>query len=236
MTMQDPQQPQVAGPRVGDTVTVVQRVLAPGAAVVQPRGPSDTAIATLWRAPVIAREGDSVRIATTLTMWAPGRSTIVLPGAIVVHPDGRVDTMPDARITIEVASVLPTGRPVAQVAPRDARAWVPRGERTALPFLLLGPVLLGALVAIWWARRRGPLPGAPAAAPRAEATHDQLRRWLAAGEAGIVVTHLRAQLPDDAETAAWWDAVEAVRFLPDGEARLAALATRGLARLPESAR
>lgn len=223
------------GPRVGDTVTVIQRVLAPGTAVVQPRGPVDTAVATLWRAPVLSREGDSVRIAMTLTMWAPGKSTLVLPGAIVVHPDGRVDTMPDARVTIDVASVLPTGRPLAQVAPRDARPWVPRGERTALPFLLLVPVLLGALAAVWWARRRGPVPGVAPVAGRVDASPAQLRRWLAAGEAGIVVTHVRSRLPADDETAAWWEAVEAVRFLPDGEARLAELAAAGLARVPEQA-
>lgn len=236
MVTQAPSPTQSVGPRVGDTVTVVQRVAAPGGAVVQARGPTDSAIATLWRSPVLSREGDSVRIATTLTMWAPGRSTVVLPGAIVVHPDGRVDTMPDARVTVDVASVLPRGRSLAQVVPREARPWVPRGERTASPFLLLVPVLVGTLVALWWARRRGPAPETPAAAPRVEATREQLQRWLAAGEAGVVVTHLRARLPEDETTTTWWAAVEAVRFQPDADARLNALATEGLTRVAERER
>ncbi|HET9132865.1 MAG TPA: hypothetical protein VFN90_01050, partial [Gemmatimonadales bacterium] len=83
--------------------------------------------------------------------------------------------------------------------------------------------------------RRGPVPGVAPVAGRVDASPAQLRRGLAAGEAGIVVTHVRSRLPADDETAAWWEAVEAVRFLPDGEARLAELAAAGLARVPEQA-
>lgn len=214
---------------VGDTTTVVYRVLVPPGALVQPRAPTDTTIATLLGSPVVTREGDSVRVAFTVTLWAPGRHTLVLPGAIVVRSDGRIDTLPDSRVLIDVASVLPPGRAVATVTPKQARPWVARADRTLLPWAVAGVLLLlVTAAAIWHWRRRGPMPAvlSPHASPSADA--DRLAAWIAAGEARLVVQHLEVALRGRQKSAEWIERAAAVRFAPEAGAELAALADEGL--------
>lgn len=216
-------------PLVGDTVLVIHRVLAPPGALVQPRAPGDSLIATLLRAPEVVREGDSVRIAYTLTVWSAGRHEVVLPGAIVIGMDGQVDTLADSRVRLDVTSLLPADIPIETIAPQAARPWVPRADRTELPFLVALPIVALLLLLAGWAwRRRGPVIPPPAAAPPAASDADRLSAWLAAGEAGLVVDHLMqhaAELP-----GGWQEAVREVRFTPGADARLAELAREGLAR------
>ncbi len=227
------QAPAQAGrrPTVGDTITVVQRVAAPPGALVQPRPPGDTLVATWLAPPEVSREGDSVRIAYTLTVWAPGRNDLELPGAILVTRDGAVDTLPAARVRLEVTSVLPADTRPETVPPRAARPWVPRADRTGLPWLVLVPLALLVLAAAGWAwRRRGPVPP-PVTAPASPRTPTaRLEAWLAQGEAALVVDHLATDLRDAPEAEDWRAAVAAVRFTPGAGAALAALAREGLAR------
>jgi hypothetical protein len=221
---------------VGDTTTVVYRVMVPPGALVQPRAPTDSTVATLLGSPMVTREGDSVRVAFTVTLWAPGRHTLVLPGAIVVRTDGRIDTLPDARVLIDVASVLPSDRPVATVTPKQARPWVARADRTLIPWAVAGVVLLVvAAAAIWHWRRRGPVPAVSPLreAPRLET--DRVAAWIAAGEARLAVQHLEAALRDRAAAAAWVERASAVRFAPESGPELAALAEEGLRLLAEDA-
>jgi hypothetical protein len=215
---------------VGDTLTVVQRVAVPAGALVQPRMPDDSLVATLVGVPSVQREGDSVRIAYTIAVWSPGRNELRLPGALVLAPDGRVDTLPDARVLLEVASVLPVGEPVESVAARNARPWVPRADRSALPLLvLLLPLLLGLGVAAWWWRRRGPV--LPRPVPDHPPPEDQLARvarWVDADEVALAVDHLAPLLPDGPDTTSWRERVAEVRFAPGMDGTLADLAREGL--------
>jgi hypothetical protein len=229
-------QQQAARFTVGDTTTIVHRVSVPQGALVQPRGPADTTIATLLGLPRVSREGDSVRIAYTVTLWAPGPQTVVLPGAIVARLDGRIDTLPDARVAVQVGSLLPTDRPAAQVAPRQARPWVPRADRTFLPWGVAAILLtLLALVGWWHWRRRGPQPPrvAPPAAPGTDLA--LLRRWVALGETRLAVQHLEPLLAAHPQAAAWQEQVAEVRFAPTDEERLRALADEGLTLLERGA-
>lgn len=228
---QDPGQDQGGArpPTVGDTLLVIQRVLAPPGALVQPRAPDDSMIATLLRAPDVVREGDSVRIAYTLTVWSAGRHEVVLPGAIVIGRDGQVDTLADSRVRLDVSSLLPADTPIETIAPQAARPWVPRADRTALPFLVTLPIVaLLLLVAAWAWRRRGPALSPPVASPPATPDADRLGRWLAAGEVGLVVDHLM-QPATDLPTG-WREAVRELRFMPGADDRLAQLAREGLER------
>ncbi len=221
-------------PTVGDTINVVQRIAAPPGALVQPRALTDSSLATLLGPPDVSREGDSVRIGYTLSVWAAGRNELVLPGAVVIGTDGRVDTLPDARVQLDVASVLPEGARPEAVTPQAARPWVPRADRTALPFLVLLPIVIALLALAAWAwRRRGPLPP-PVAPPMApHVSVQRLAAWLDAGEAGVVVDHLMPRLAGRADAEAWREAVAAVRFTPGGETALAGLARDGIALLPD---
>lgn len=216
-------------PTVGDTTTVVYRVLVPPGALVQPRAPTDTTVATLLGSPLVTREGDSVRVAFTITLWAPGRHTLVFPGAIVVRTDGRIDTLPDSRVPIDVASVLPTGRPVASVTPKQAQPWVARADRTLLPWVVAAVVLLVlSTAAIWHWRRRGPAPAVlPPRGPH-PVDPDRLAAWIAAGEARLAVQHLEVALRGRAAASDWVARADAVRFAPEAGAELAALADEGL--------
>jgi hypothetical protein len=216
-------------PTVGDTTTVVYRVSVPPGALVQPRAPTDTTVATLLGAPVVTREGDSVRVALTVTLWSPGRHTLVLPGAVIVRTDGRIDTLPDSRVMLDVASVLPSGRPVASVTPKQARPWVARADRTLLPWALSLILLLAvAAAAIWHWRRRGPLAAIPAARGAPPVDPERLTRWIAAGESRLAVQHLEVALRGRASAVDWLARAEAVRFAPEVHADLAALADEGM--------
>lgn len=227
------QQQAARSPTVGDTLTVVHRVAVPSGALIEPRGLLDSTVATLVGAPDVRREGDSVRIAYTIAVWAPGRHQLAIPGAVVVAGDGRIDTLPDATVALRVASVLPERVATESIAPQAARPWVERSERSPLPFAaLLLPLALCLLAAAWWWRRRGPRAVEPGRSDVSRGQHSaRLAEWLAAGEAALVVDHLTALLPDDVESRAWREQVRAIRFDPGGVAELATLAETGVALL-----
>lgn len=217
-------------PTVGDTVRVIHRVAAPADALVQPRPPTDSLLATLVAPPVVQREGDSVRIAYTVALWSPGRNTLTIPGPVLLRPDGRVDTLADVRVQLAVASVLPEGVTAESLPPRQARPWVARGERSLMPVVVvMVPVLLGlAVAALWWRRRGPPMPtrGGP---PMPLARHrERIVAWRDAGEATLAVDHLGAMLVDGEAARAWRERVAAVRYRADAERELVALIAEGL--------
>lgn len=226
------QQPEVpVGPTVGDTLTVVHRVSAPYGALVQPRGPTDSLVATLVGVPRVEREGDSVRIAYTIAVWSPGDHQLTIPGALVIVPGGVVDTLPDATVQLHVASVLPANASPDTLTPQQARPWIPRAERTAVPFLVLLIPLLGLLgLAAWWWRRRGPEEAVVGPSPVSRAERlERLNHWLEAGEVTLVVDHLGELVPGSDSGMAWREAVAGVRFAGGANARLRELAHEGLA-------
>lgn len=225
---QDPQRP--AQPTVGDTLTVVHRVSVPIGTLIQPRGPGDSTLATLIGPPLVSREGDSVRIAYTMAVWATGRHNLVIPGAVTVAGDGTVDTLPDATVSYHVASLLPLRMPAESVSPQAAQPWVERTEASGWSFLvlLIPVVLMLAALALWWRRRgRAPVPPAP---PHADplAIRSRLERWQASGESALVIDHLLGALPDDAATASWRAQVDAIRFDPAARNQLDELVREGM--------
>jgi hypothetical protein len=216
---------------VGDTLTVVHRITAPVGAVVQARAPSDSSVATLVGAPMITREGDSVRIAYTVAVWAPGRSDLVLPGPVVITMTGRVDTLPDAHVALNVASLLPAGQQPLKVAPRPAHPWVPRADLTVMPFAILLPVALGIIVLLQWRwRRRGKLSAPPVTDAAPLVTRERIERWLAADEPRLALDHLEWLTRNRAELDDWRKRVDAIRYAPTGSAELAQLAREGCER------
>ncbi len=231
---QEPQRP--ALPTVGDTLTVVHWAFVPTGSMVQPRAPTDSTLATLIGPPVVSREGDSVRIAYTMSVWSTGRHALVIPGAITVSGDGTVDTLPDATVSFEVASVLPPRMPAESIAPRAAQPWVERVEPSGWPFLvLLVPALLVLVAVGFWWRRRGRATAAAAARADRGSVRERLERWRLSGESALVIDHLLGVLPDDPDARAWRTEVVAIRFDPSARSRLEELAAEGL-RLHDSLR
>lgn len=231
MTRQQESQ-QGAPHSVGDTFTIVHRVAVPPGSVVQAGTDLDSTLVTLLGSPNVRREGDSVRIAYSIAVWAPGTNELLIPGAITVGADGRIDTLPDARIMLEVGSVLPPGQADSLVMPKAARPWVPRGDKSWLPFLLLLPVAAGLLAAAWWwRRRRGPVPAAPTAVSVPVIGLDRLRRWQKAGASDLVLEHLVHALADAPRATEWHQQIQAVRFAPGHEAERDELIAQGIALL-----
>ncbi len=221
---------------VGDTTTIVVRVAVPRGALVEPRDPADSSLVTLFGPPRVNREGDAVRIAFKVSLWAPGQHTLVIPGAIVVRLDGRIDTLPDARVLLNVASVLPAGQPAGRVTPRQASPWVPRADRTLLPWAVALMLLLLISPLAWWRwRRRGPLPVAPSAPRIPPPGHARVAAWVAAGEARLALQHLEVALRDSPAAAAWLAREAAIRYAPATAEELAALSHEGLRLLADAA-
>lgn len=217
---------------VGDTFTVVQRVRTVPGAVVQPRTLTDSSLVTLMSPPTLTREGGDVTIAYHVAVWQAGTNELVLPGPVVVTPDGVVDTMPDGHVLLQVASLLPAGKALTAIAPKAARPVVPRGDRTVIPFFVLLGILVATLAVVrWWFRRRGPAPLTPAPLPVTPIDAEQLERWLAAGEAQLALRHIDALVGDRPEMAEWSARSAASRYAVGADATLAALAREGWERL-----
>lgn len=216
---------------VGDTLTIVHRIAAPPGAVVQARAPEDSTLATLVGAPVITREGDSVRIAYTVAVWAPGRSDLVLPGPIIIAMNGRVDTLASAHVTLDVRSLLPAGQSPMKVVPRPAHPWVPRADLTVMPFAILLPCALAVIVLLHWrGRRRGRPKVAEAPPPKPLVDRERLNRWLDAGEPRLALEHLEWLTRRREDMAEWRGRVESVRFARSTDTELAALVNEGCER------
>jgi hypothetical protein len=230
---QSPQAPD-SRPTVGDTINVVHRVPAPSDALVQPRVPVDSLLATLVSHPTVVREGDSVRIAYTVAVWSPGRNELTIPGPLVLHSDGSVDTLPDARVLLDVASVLPTGEPIESLAPRQALPWVERSETSILPFgVLMLPIVLVLIVAGYlWRRRRKPVIGGPVLDEIDMPLTERVSAWIEAGEVTLAIDHLLVALPKSEELEDWRSRVAEVRFQADHDGQLRSLAREGLQLLP----
>jgi hypothetical protein len=222
-------------PTVGDTVTIVRWIAAPAGAVIETRPPTDSATATLTAPPVLTREGDSVRIAYTVAVWGAGHNDLVLPGAVIVEPNGRVDTLADSHVALNVASVLPVAKSVAAITPKTARPWLPRSYRSELPFAVLLPAaIIGVAMLQWWWRRLGPPPAAIASAPNsAPLTDARVSAWVAAGEARLALDHIDWMVRDRAEFADWRQRAAEVRFAPGGDATVAALVAEAWSRLTD---
>lgn len=223
---------QVVRRTVGDTLTIVQRVRTVPGAVIQPRSLTDTSMVSLLSPPSMTRDGDSIRITYRIAVWQPGVNELTLPGPVVVTPRGLVDTLPDAHVLLQVASLLPSGKAVAAIAPKAARPVVPRGDRTLLPFAAL-LVILGSAVALthWRLRRRGPARVFPTPAPPPPLDTERLERWLAAGEAPLALMHIEALVRDRPEFAEWRARSAAARYARGAEAELAVLVREGWERV-----
>ncbi len=231
MTGQQPQHPQV-----GDTLTIVVHVAAPPGAVVQPRIPLDSSIATMTGSPAVSREGSAVRIAYPIAVWAPGEQQLVIPGPIVVTLSGRVDTLADVRVPLSVASVLPAGKAVATLPPRPARPWLPRSGASALPLAVLVPVavILAAVLQWWWRRRGTALPPAPRLDAEPPLDAARIEAWLTAGEVRLVLDHIAWQVRHREDFADWRQQADALRFASGDAAPLESLAREGWERLRQA--
>ncbi len=203
-------------PTVGDTIWVSRTIPLPaGWSARAPTWDPGGAVELLGRA-VVDVAGDSVRVRYPLVVWQPGSHVVEVPGPVLLSPRGEVDSVRLARVTLTVASVLPSVPPDSVLQPQPPVGIIPRPVTSIVPLLVLWGLAIAALLPLhWWWRRRGkPPPPAPAGEPKQAAADPPVARWAALGEsravaaAGIAALKLTVaeRVPDAAatlDTDAW---------------------------------
>ena len=187
-------QAHTGAPTVGDTIWVTRTVDLPAGRTVRPADwqPEDP-VELLGPARVTVR-GGSADIAYPVVIWRTGTHTLEVPGPLVLAPEGAVDSLPPARVTFEIASVLPPGVADSTLSPQPRADFVPLTDTSLVPpLLLLGLVVLLLLPLHWWWRRRGRPRRHPLAVLVEPATLP-LERWADAGETRAVAAAATARL------------------------------------------
>lgn len=213
---------------VGDTLWAERTLQVPAGVMVRPRPLRASEPLQALGPPEARMAGDSVRLRYALVAWAPGRQMVTVPGAILIRDDGWSDTLPDWRLTVDVASVLPA-MPRDSLAPREAAPEVtvpirrPRAVVIALVFAL---AVLLPLHLTW--RRRTPVASPPMAPHSAGPEAALLREWAQQGEWTAALEGWRHRLRGMAgpHAAALRSEIEAARFGPVDPGVAAMLVTR----------
>jgi hypothetical protein len=168
-------------PTVGDTIWLERRISVPAGTEVRAPGWVPPDQLELLGKPVLRTEGGEVVVAYPATAWRPGSYQVEVPGPILIAPDGRTDSLPPERQTVQVASVLPPGSDPRTLEIQPAAGILARYVTS--PYPVFGSLGVAALLfgALFWAwRRRGDplMPVAPAGAAAVPA----IGAWVEAGE------------------------------------------------------
>jgi len=183
---------QAGPPTVGDTIWVERMVPVPAGYTVRSAPWQPSGAVELLGAPEVVSATGETRLRYPLVAWEAGSHTVTIPGPLLVAPSGRVDSLPAQSFLVEVASVLPAGKPDSALRAQPAAALIPSGRYSLLPLILLwllASALMITLVLLW--RRRGPR--SPLPVPLA-ASAPPVEQWAAAGEIRAVAALAAAEL------------------------------------------
>ncbi|MEZ4455941.1 MAG: hypothetical protein R2882_05195 [Gemmatimonadales bacterium] len=174
---------------VGDTVWLETRVPLAPRQIVRPQTWDLGEIGQVLGPPAVDLTPDSAIVRYPVAFWFPGRHAVVVPGPIVVNPEGRSDTLASRRLAVEILSVLPPAVRRDTVPPRPAAGLVAQARRSWLPLGVFWALLAAVAAVVGWQvrRRREPLAVAappPVAPPEWERLLD---RWQEAGETRVTV-------------------------------------------------
>jgi hypothetical protein len=215
-------------PTVGDTITLVRRVTAEPTATVRLEALTSTDYIQPLMAPRWSYAEGAVTIVYRVAAFASGDQPVMLPALDIVYPDGRVVTVPEATVVVNVASVLPDVPP-SRLRPRASMGPIARQPQRIAPAIVVpGIVAIVMILVTLWHRRRAPRPAVPEVLD-AE-VHAPLDEWIAAGEsravATVVALKLRRMIADmvsDADAQSDADADGATMLQGDRSAEAAAL-------------
>jgi hypothetical protein len=183
-----------ATPTVGDTLWLRAEIAVPRGRTVRAADWEPEDPVELLGPPRVIVRGGSAEVAYPVVVWRAGEHSVSVPGALLLGPDGGVDSLPARSFRVAIASVLPAQRPDTGLRPQPRAEFVARGARSPLPVavaLLLAAALLLPLH-VWWRRRGASRPlrladtGGPATPP--------LERWSDAGESRAVAAAATGRL------------------------------------------
>jgi len=192
-------------PTVGDTVWVSRTIDLPPGRTVRPADWRPDDPVELLGAPRVVTRGGTADIAYPVVIWDAGPRTLEVPGPLLLAADGGVDSLAPARVTVQIASVLPAGADSGTLRPQPRADLVPLTDRSPMvPLLLVGLAVLLLLPLHWWWRRRGRARPRPLAALM-DPGRAPLERWAGAGEgravAAVATVRLRGAIARGAEGA-----------------------------------
>jgi hypothetical protein len=143
--------------------------------------------------PKVVTRGGTADIAYPVVIWETGSRTLEVPGPLLLAPNGGVDSLPPARVTVQVASVLPA-IPDTALRPQPRADFVPLSDRAPLvPLVLVALAILLLLPLHWWWRRRG-RPRPRPLAKLVDPARPPLDRWADDGETRAVAAAATARL------------------------------------------
>ncbi|HET7423657.1 MAG TPA: hypothetical protein VFJ92_08855 [Gemmatimonadales bacterium] len=191
-------------PTVGDTVWVIRTVELPAGRTVRPADWRPDDPVELLGPPRVVTRGGSADIAYPVVIWQTGPRTLEVPGPLLLAPNGGVDSLPPAQVTLQVASVLPAV-PDSALRPQPRADFVPLSDRSPLvPLVLVTLAILLLLPLHWWWRRRG-RPRPRPLAKLVDPARPPLERWADDGETRAVAAatsvRLRAVIAGGADGA-----------------------------------
>jgi hypothetical protein len=180
-------------PTVGDTVWVTRTVDLPAGRTVRPADWHPDDPVELLGPPRVVTRGGTADVAYPVVIWETGPRTLEVPGPLLLATNGGVDSLPPARITVQVASVLPAA-PDSALRPQPRADFVPLTDRSPLvPIILVAVAILLLLPLHWWWRRRG-RPRPRPLAKLVDPVRPPLERWADDGEARAVAAAATARL------------------------------------------
>ena len=118
-------------PTVGDTVWVSRTVDLPAGRTVRPADWRPDDPVELLGPPRVVTRGGTADIAYPVVIWETGPRTLEVPGPLLLAANGGVDSLPPARVTLQVASVLPAA-PDSALRPQPRADFVPLTDRSPL--------------------------------------------------------------------------------------------------------
>jgi len=220
-------QVQSAGPLVGDTVWIDREIRAEAGSLLRPLPWDPGQEVTLLGPPQAVAQPGGWLLRYPVAFWRAGNQRLVVPGPLVIRPDGGTDTLPPRTVEVTIGTLLPAGR-LDTLPPQPPASLLPAGEQTFQPIAILLLVAAGAMAPLhwWWRRRRKPAgPVGRASADRLP-TPELLRTWAAAGEWRLAadgwIARLEAQAPEPADRALLAE-LRAARFETGDREALAAL-------------
>jgi hypothetical protein len=178
---------------VGDTIWLERTIGTPAGWRVRPGRLEQSEDVEPLADPTVRRSSEGWTVRYAVVAWTPGPHTLALPPIWQLGPAGEADSVAGGAAVFAVRSVLPSADTGQRPAPKEAIAPLGSELRRPWPPLLAVLIVVGAVGAgLWWRRRpRRAMAPSPQVPLEPEVPNG---RWLEAGEPKAVAARAAYQL------------------------------------------